>query len=67
MGSGGRQYRILRASFWIKLVFILLQGALAVAFVTSLFMSLYNTAAVLEWTLAFIFGTFSKPSFFSIP
>jgi hypothetical protein len=55
-----RQYCILRASFWIKLVFIIVQIALAIAFVVTLSISAYNAAAVLEWALAFVFGVFSE-------
>ena len=50
-------------SFWIKLVFILLEIVLAIAFGTCNFKEKYNAAAVLEWAIAFIF-TFYVFSFF---
>ncbi|KAH7336537.1 Frag1/DRAM/Sfk1 family-domain-containing protein [Rhexocercosporidium sp. MPI-PUGE-AT-0058] len=58
-----REHRILRISFWIKLTFILLEVVLAIAFGTCNFKDKYNAAAVLEWTIAFIF-TFYVFSFF---
>ncbi|KAG0645250.1 sfk1 [Hyphodiscus hymeniophilus] len=58
-----RQHRILRISFWLKLVFILLEVILAIAFGSCNFKEKYNAAAVLEWTIAFVF-TFYVFSFF---
>jgi len=58
LGSRGREHRILRASFWIKLAFIILQVSLAIAFVSASSTSTYNAAAVLEWVLAFVFGIY---------
>lgn len=58
-----REHRVLRASFWIKLVFILLEVVLAIAFAACNFRKLYNAAAVLEWAVSFIF-TFYVFSFF---
>ncbi|KAK1594813.1 Frag1/DRAM/Sfk1 family protein [Colletotrichum navitas] len=46
----------LAISFWIKLVFIIVEVALAVAFIVCNFRETYNTAAVLEWVVAFIFS-----------
>lgn len=63
LGTHFRQHRILRISFWIKLVFILLAVVLAIAFGCCNFKKLYNAAAVLEWAIAFIF-TFYVFSFF---
>jgi len=63
LGIHFRQHRILRASFWIKLVFILVEVVLAVAFGVCNFRHAYNAAAVLEWAIAFIF-TFYVFSFF---
>jgi hypothetical protein len=54
---------ILRASFWIKLSFILIEVALAIAFAVCNFRHAYNAAAVLEWAIAFTF-TFYVFSFF---
>ncbi|KAH7360397.1 Frag1/DRAM/Sfk1 [Rhexocercosporidium sp. MPI-PUGE-AT-0058] len=58
LGARGREHRILRASFWIKLVFIIVQVSLAIAFISTLFTSMYDEAAVLEWVLAFVFGIY---------
>ncbi|KAK0109574.1 hypothetical protein ONS95_002260 [Cadophora gregata] len=63
LGIKYREHRILRSSFWIKLSFILLEVVLAIAFGTCNFTNKYNAAAVLEWTIAFIF-TFYVFSFF---
>ncbi|PMD26047.1 Frag1/DRAM/Sfk1 family protein [Hyaloscypha hepaticicola] len=63
LGTHFREHRVLRASFWIKLVFILLEIVLAIAFAACNFRKLYNAAAVLEWAVAFIF-TFYVFSFF---
>ncbi|EHK99868.1 putative protein SFK1 [Glarea lozoyensis 74030] len=58
-----RQHRILRISFWIKLFFILIEIALAIAFGVCSRTERYNPAAVLEWAIAFVF-TFYVFSFF---
>ena len=55
-----REYRHLRASFWLKLVFIFLEVSLALAFGVTIYQRISNTAAVLEWTLAFGFGFYSR-------
>lgn len=56
-------HRILRASFWIKLTFILLEVILALSFISCNFAGAKNAAAVLEWAVSFIF-TFYIFSFF---
>ena len=58
-----REHRILRASFWIKLAFILIEIVLAVAFAACNFRKAWNAAGILEWAIAFIF-TFYVFSFF---
>ncbi|TVY33258.1 Protein sfk1 [Lachnellula subtilissima] len=63
LGIHFREHRILRASFWIKLAFILVEVVLAIAFAVTNFRKSYNAAAVLEWAIAFIF-TFYVFSFF---
>lgn len=63
LGVHQRQYRILRISFWIKLAFILVEVALAVAFGVLTYREGYQVAAVLEWVIALIF-TFWVVSFF---
>ena len=63
LGVHFRQYRILRASFWIKLVFILVEVALAIAFGITQKLTRYNISAVLEWVISLVF-TFYVLSFF---
>jgi len=63
LGIHNRDHPVLRASFWIKLVFILVEVPLAIAFGVCSDRGYYNAAAVLEWTIAFIF-TFYPFSFF---
>ncbi|KAF4631028.1 hypothetical protein G7Y89_g7111 [Cudoniella acicularis] len=55
LGIHFRQHKILRLSFWIKLSFILIEVVLAIAFGVTNFKKTYNAAAVLEWSIAFIF------------
>jgi len=63
LGVRYREHKILRYSFWIKLIFILIEVCLAIAFAVCNFKDVYNAAAVLEWAVAFIF-TFYVLSFF---
>jgi len=63
LGIHFRQHRVLRLSFWIKLFFILIEVALAIAFGVLSHIKHYNAAAVLEWAIAFVF-TFYVVSFF---
>jgi hypothetical protein len=63
LGIHFREYRILRVSFWIKLTFILVEVALAIAFGATSKTKHYNTAAILEWVIALIW-TFYVLSFF---
>src|SRR2546423_512389 len=62
LGIHHRNHRILRISFWVKLVFILVEVAFAIVFVATNFTSAYNVAAVFEWIVAFTF-TFYVLSF----
>lgn len=55
LGIHQRQHRVLRASFWIKLSFIIIEAALAIAFAVENFHGNPNDAAVLEWVVALIF------------
>ncbi|KAL1595890.1 hypothetical protein SLS60_009580 [Paraconiothyrium brasiliense] len=55
LGIHFREQSILRYSFWIKLTFILVEVALAIAFGVTQNQKKWNAAAVLEWTIAFIF------------
>jgi len=56
--KGYREHRVLRISFWIKLAFVIIEVVLAVAFAACMATSHYNTAAVLEWIIAFIFSAY---------
>ncbi|KAF2647788.1 hypothetical protein K491DRAFT_784521 [Lophiostoma macrostomum CBS 122681] len=55
LGIHFRDQSILRYSFWIKLAFIILEVALAIGFGVCSKTSKWNAAAVLEWTIAFIY------------
>ncbi|KAL8956245.1 MAG: hypothetical protein Q9183_006368, partial [Haloplaca sp. 2 TL-2023] len=55
LGVHFRQHRILRASFWAKLFFIIVEFCLAAAFVGTTFTSNKNVGAVFEWVIALIF------------
>ena len=55
LGKHYRQHRILRVGFWIKLVFIVIETLLAIAFGVLLFKGNKNIGAILEWLLAFLF------------
>ncbi|MCJ1371692.1 hypothetical protein MMC20_002911 [Loxospora ochrophaea] len=63
LGIHFRQHRILRISFWIKLIFIVVEIILAIAFGVCTFRSKQEQGAVLEWIIALIF-TFYVLSFF---
>ncbi|OTB05822.1 hypothetical protein M426DRAFT_319502 [Hypoxylon sp. CI-4A] len=56
LGHKNRQHRILTISFWIKLIFIIVELGLAIGFAVTNFRGDYNTAAILEWTIAFVFS-----------
>ncbi|KAL9614148.1 MAG: hypothetical protein Q9167_001358 [Letrouitia subvulpina] len=63
LGVHFRQHRVLRASFWMKLFFILAEFAFAVIFVSTSFTQHQNEAAVFEWIIALVF-TFYVLTFF---
>ncbi|KAI9844072.1 MAG: hypothetical protein M1838_002328 [Thelocarpon superellum] len=63
LGVKYRAHTILRLSFWIKLVFIVLEIILAIAFGVCLYKKNSNPGAVLEWLIALIF-TFYILTFF---
>jgi len=50
-----REHRVLRISFWLKLTFILVEVALAIAFGVLSRTKHRNQAAIIEWTIAFVF------------
>ncbi|OAA64518.1 fk506 suppressor [Niveomyces insectorum RCEF 264] len=56
LGRHNRHLRILQISFWIKMVFIVVEVILAIAFVSLNFTHKANPAAVIEWVIAFIFS-----------
>ncbi|KAH8664299.1 Frag1/DRAM/Sfk1 family-domain-containing protein [Xylariales sp. PMI_506] len=56
LGIKNRQHRILAISFWIKLVFVVVELILAIGFVATNFKGMYNPAAILEWIIAFVFS-----------
>lgn len=51
LGVHFRQHRVLRASFWMKLAFILVETALAIAFIVCTYRVNKNVGAVLVRTL----------------
>jgi hypothetical protein len=58
LGIHHRQHRVLRISFWVKLTFIFVEAALAIAFGVLSKKSHWNEAAVVEWVIAFIYAFF---------
>lgn len=56
--KGNRTHTVLRVSFWIKLVFVVVEILLAIAFVACTFTKHYNPGAVIEWVIAFIFSAY---------
>ena len=62
LGIHYRNHRILRISFWTKLMFIVFEVILAIAFGATSYSSYQNVAAVLEWIVALVF-TFYVLSF----
>jgi len=58
LGKIHRQFRVLRASFWVKLAFIIIELALAIAFGTLNKLKHWNTAAVVEWVIALLYSTY---------
>jgi Frag1/DRAM/Sfk1 family len=55
LGIHYRDHRVLRASFWVKLAFILVEVGLAIVFGYLTFRGNRNVAAVVEWVISFIF------------
>ncbi|KAI0977358.1 hypothetical protein F4678DRAFT_11199 [Xylaria arbuscula] len=62
LGKNYRQHRVLRMSFWVKLLFIIIELALVIGFGVLSHQHNYNHAAILEWVIAVIF-TFYVLSF----
>lgn len=55
LGVHHRRHRILRVSFYIKLMFIIVEVALCIAFGALGDRKRYNPAAVVEWTISLVF------------
>ncbi|KAK4995879.1 hypothetical protein LTR66_004389 [Elasticomyces elasticus] len=55
LGIKWRDHSVLRNSFWIKLTFIFVELALAIAFGVSQLKGNTNIAAILEWVIALIY------------
>jgi D-alanyl-lipoteichoic acid acyltransferase DltB (MBOAT superfamily) len=55
LGIHHREHRHLRISFWIKLAFIFIEVACAIAFGVLDDRDHYNSAAVMEWIVALIY------------
>lgn len=62
LGIHYRNHRVLAASFWIKLLFIIVEIIFAIVFVSTSYTSHRNEAAIFEWIVAFVF-TFYVLSF----
>ncbi|KAI1429440.1 hypothetical protein F5Y12DRAFT_796363 [Xylaria sp. FL1777] len=62
LGKKYRQHRVLRLSFWVKLIFVIVELGLAIGFGVLSKQHNYNRAAILEWIIALIF-TFYVLSF----
>ncbi|KAL2162699.1 hypothetical protein VTH06DRAFT_6535 [Thermothelomyces fergusii] len=58
LGRTHRSARVLRLSFYIKLAFVTVEIVLAVAFIARLNTGHSDSAAVLEWVVAFVFSAF---------
>ncbi|KAF2499204.1 SFK1-like membrane protein [Lophium mytilinum] len=58
LGIHYREHSVLRISFWLKLTFILVELALAIAFGVTSKNGHRNVAAVLEWIIALIYFFF---------
>ena len=66
LGIHYRNHRILRASFWVKLAFILVEVALAVVFGVMTFRGNRDVGAILEWIIALIFTGYIISFFFDL-
>lgn len=55
LGRKFRRHPVLAASFWLKLFFIVVEIAVAIAFGVTQLYNHRNAAAILEWVLAFVF------------
>ncbi len=51
-------YRIMRLSFWLKSVVLLLEASISLLFVVLLFKGINDIAAILEWIMGFVFTVY---------
>lgn len=58
LGMHFREQYMLRFSFWVKLVFVLVSLGLVVAFATLSFRREFNAAAILEWIIGLFFSLY---------
>jgi len=58
LGKVHRRFKILRASFWIKLFFIIVEVILAIAFGALNRTKHWNSAAIVEWVIATVYSTY---------
>ncbi|KAH6987340.1 Frag1/DRAM/Sfk1 [Ilyonectria sp. MPI-CAGE-AT-0026] len=56
LGIKHREHKMLRISFWVKLMFVLVELALCIVFVVCSRTHNQNPAAVFEWIISFIFS-----------
>ncbi|TGJ86169.1 hypothetical protein E0Z10_g2585 [Xylaria hypoxylon] len=56
LGKSYRQHRVLRLSFWVKLIFVIVEVGLAVGFGVSSRLHNYDNAAIFEWVVSLIFS-----------
>ncbi|KAJ0388142.1 hypothetical protein COL922a_000773 [Colletotrichum nupharicola] len=56
LGMRYREHRALAASFWVKLIFIIVEIGLAIPFVVLQKLKRNNEAAIIEWVIAFVFS-----------
>ncbi|KAF7514126.1 hypothetical protein GJ744_004451 [Endocarpon pusillum] len=66
LGIHYRNHRILRTSFWVKLAFILVEVALAIAFGVTTFRGNRDVGAILEWIIALLFTGYIISFFFDL-
>lgn len=58
LGIKNRDFRVLRISFWIKLIFVLVELGLAIAFLVMVTTDRRTIAAYLEWIISLIFTAY---------
>ncbi|KAI0201299.1 Frag1/DRAM/Sfk1 family-domain-containing protein [Astrocystis sublimbata] len=56
LGKKYRQHRNLRMSFWVKIIFVIVELALAIVFGVTRKTNQLNIAAIVEWVIAVVFS-----------